>query len=118
VRAPSGSWVAPSVATFVFARSLVTISTDHAPPSRARTVAAYRDTFRLLLGFVKAKFGTAPTAIVMTDLDANLTLNFLDHLERDRKKRRAYVHFQAADRWPPIRPWLPANPPTPGEQLL
>jgi hypothetical protein len=37
------------------------------------------------LGFVEAKICTAPTAIVMTDLDAKLILNFLDHLEKDRK---------------------------------
>src|SRR6185437_9619727 len=29
--------------------------------------------------------GKAPTAIVMTDLDAKLILNFLDHLEKDCK---------------------------------
>ena len=50
-----------------------------------RTVAAYRDAFRLMLGFVEAKIGKAPTAIVMADLDAKLILNFLDHLEKDRK---------------------------------
>jgi len=38
------------------------------------TVAAYRDTFRLLLGFVEAKMGKAPTAIAMTDLDADSEL--------------------------------------------
>jgi site-specific recombinase XerD len=50
-----------------------------------RTIAAYRDTFRLLLDFVEATIGKAPTAIAMTDLDAKLILAFLDHLEKDRK---------------------------------
>ena len=50
-----------------------------------RTIAAYRDTFRLLLGFAEATIGKAPTAIAMTDLDAKLILAFLDHLEKDRK---------------------------------
>ena len=61
---------------------------EHLAKHRAvspRTIAAYRDTFRLLLGFAEATIGKAPTAITMTDLDAKLILAFLDHLERDRK---------------------------------
>jgi integrase/recombinase XerD len=48
------------------------------------TIAAYRDTFRLLLGFAEAKIGKAPTALVLADLDAKLVVGFLDHLEKDR----------------------------------
>lgn len=50
-----------------------------------RTIAAYRDTFRLLLSFAEAKIGKAPTALALGDLDARLILGFLDHLEKDRK---------------------------------
>lgn len=48
------------------------------------TVAAYRDTFRLLLLFVEQHIGKAPTAVTLADLDAQLILAFLDHLEHDR----------------------------------
>lgn len=49
-----------------------------------RTIAAYRDTFRLLLLFAERHIGKAPTAVVLTDLDAPLVLAFLDHLEAER----------------------------------
>ena len=48
------------------------------------TVAAYRDTFRLLLAFAESTTGKAPTRITLSDLDAKLILSFLDHLERER----------------------------------
>lgn len=48
------------------------------------TVAAYRDTFRLLLAFAQKATGKPPTDLVLGDLDAVLILGFLDHLERDR----------------------------------
>lgn len=48
------------------------------------TVAAYRDTFRLLLGFAEKTIGKAPTDLVLGDVDTALILGFLDHLERDR----------------------------------
>jgi integrase len=48
------------------------------------TVAAYRDTYRLLLLFVEQHIGKAPTAVTLADLDAQLILAFLDHLEHDR----------------------------------
>lgn len=50
-----------------------------------RTVAAYGDTFRLLLQFAERHTGKSPTRIKLVDLDAKLVLAFLDHLERDRK---------------------------------
>lgn len=49
-----------------------------------RTIAAYRDTFRLLLGFASAKIGKTPTQLTVADLDAQLVLSFLDHLEKER----------------------------------
>lgn len=49
------------------------------------TVAAYRDTFKLLLAFAEKAIGKAPTDLALTDLDATLILAFLDHLERERK---------------------------------
>jgi integrase/recombinase XerD len=48
------------------------------------TIAAYRDTFRLLLAFVQQRLGKAPSALTLADLDAPLIGTFLDHLERGR----------------------------------
>lgn len=48
------------------------------------TIAAYRDTFRLLLCFAQQRIGTPPSKLVIEDLDAPLITAFLDHLEQDR----------------------------------
>jgi integrase/recombinase XerD len=48
------------------------------------TIAAYRDTVRLLLGFAQQRTGVQPHALDIEDLDAVLVTAFLDHLERDR----------------------------------
>jgi site-specific recombinase XerD len=48
------------------------------------TVAAYRDTFRLLLGFAQQRTGKAPCELDLADLDAPLIGAFLDHLEHER----------------------------------
>ena len=48
------------------------------------TVAGYRDTFRLLLGYVSAHVGKGPSALQLEDLDVALLGRFLDHLEQDR----------------------------------
>lgn len=70
------------------------------------TIAAYRDTFRLLLRYVQDQRQTAPTALTLADLDAPLLLAFLDHLERDRHNAirsrnarlialRSFLHYAA-----------------------
>ena len=48
------------------------------------TVAAYRDTCRLLLAFAQDKTGKAPSRLSLADLDATLIGAFLQHLEDDR----------------------------------
>lgn len=48
------------------------------------TIAAYRDTFRLLLKFAKNKLGKAPAEIALADLGADVVVAFLMHLEKDR----------------------------------
>jgi site-specific recombinase XerD len=53
----------------------------HASP---HTVASYRDTFRLLLRFVKDKTGKAPGTLELEHLDAPLIGAFLNHLEGER----------------------------------
>lgn len=54
----------------------------HASP---HTVSAYRDTFRLLLGFVQKRLRKAPSDLDLQDLDAPMIGAFLKHLERDRR---------------------------------
>jgi integrase/recombinase XerD len=48
------------------------------------TVAAYRDTFRLLLGFAQRRLARAPSELTLADLDAPFIGVFLDHLEHER----------------------------------
>lgn len=63
------------------------------------TVDAYRDTWRLLLGFAGQRTGKAPSRLDLSDLDAPLIGAFLTHLEtergnsvRTRNARLAAVH--------------------------
>jgi site-specific recombinase XerD len=63
------------------------------------TIAAYRDTLRLLLGFASQRTGIPPSRLDIVDLDAPLIAGFLDHLEtgrgnsiRTRNARLAAVH--------------------------
>ncbi len=49
-----------------------------------RTVASYRDTFRLLLGYLQTTRKRAVAALTLADLDAPVIAAFLDHLERRR----------------------------------
>jgi site-specific recombinase XerD len=48
------------------------------------TIAAYRDTFRLLLVFVADRNHTAPVDLDIIDLDASTIAAFLSHLETER----------------------------------
>lgn len=48
------------------------------------TVAAYRDAFRMLLQFVTATLGRAPSKIRIEDLDVSFLGKFLHHLESER----------------------------------
>lgn len=70
------------------------------------TIAAYRDTFRLLLRFAEKRLGRKPSDLLLTDIDASLVGAFLDHLERERRNSprsrnarlaaiRSFFHFIA-----------------------
>src|SRR5881628_1842654 len=48
------------------------------------TIASYRDTFRLLLGFAQCRLKKAPSALSIEDLSAPFLGAFLDHLEKER----------------------------------
>ncbi len=49
------------------------------------TVAAYRDSFRLLLGFAQQTLRVTPSKLCLDQLDAPLVSAFLDWLERERR---------------------------------
>ena len=49
-----------------------------------RTVACYRDALMLFLDFVSRKLGKVPTAMRLADIQSDLIIAFLDHLEHDR----------------------------------
>jgi integrase/recombinase XerD len=72
------SALAPTLQAF-FAERL--IAQRQASP---HTIAAYRDTFRLLLVFAQQRTSIEPHALDIDDLDATLVTAFLDHLEHDR----------------------------------
>jgi Phage integrase, N-terminal SAM-like domain len=48
------------------------------------TIAAYRDTIRLLITYASHKLGVEPSSLELNQLDASLIGAFLDHLETDR----------------------------------
>jgi site-specific recombinase XerD len=50
-----------------------------------RTVACYRDALMLFLDFASGKLRKAPTAMRLADIQPDLILAFLDHLEHGRK---------------------------------
>jgi integrase/recombinase XerD len=70
--------IAPHVQAF-FAEHLC-----HHKRVSPQTMASYRDTFRLLLNFVKEATGKEPSTLHAHDLDAPMILQFLDYLEHRR----------------------------------
>jgi integrase/recombinase XerD len=70
--------LAPTLQAF-FTERMIT-QRDSSP----RTIAAYRDTFRLVLSFASQRTGKHPCELDIDDLDAPLIGAFLDHLEQDR----------------------------------
>ena len=70
-----------------FASLVQEFFTVHMVQQRAlspRTVACYRDSFSLMLGFAEQRLGKPPTAVQLADLDRTFLASFLDHLEQDR----------------------------------
>jgi site-specific recombinase XerD len=50
-----------------------------------RTIATYRDAFRVLLCWVNDRYGIAPSDLRIEDLDTEVIVRFLDHLESERR---------------------------------
>jgi site-specific recombinase XerD len=79
--------MADPVSTPSFPILLQRFFVEHLGRQRAvspQTVAAYRDTFRMLLEFAKTTIGKAPTNFTLADFNAPFILGFLDHLEKQR----------------------------------
>jgi integrase/recombinase XerD len=51
------------------------------------TIAAYRDTFRLLLAFAQKRLSRPPSQLELKDISPSLVSDFLDHLEASRSNR-------------------------------
>jgi hypothetical protein len=49
-----------------------------------RTIASYRDAMLLFLDFARKHLGKMPTAFNLADIEPDLILAFLDHLEQER----------------------------------
>ena len=77
------------------------------------TVAAYRDTCRLLLAFAQAKIGKAPSQLSLADLDATLIGAFLQHLEDDRGNGSATRNARLAAIHSLFKYAAPRHPSTP-----
>lgn len=72
----------------ILAPWLQTFFTDRLQKQRRvspHTVAAYRDTFKLLVRFAKQRLAKEPSALLIDDLDAPFVAAFLDDLEAQRK---------------------------------
>jgi integrase/recombinase XerD len=70
--------LAPTLETF-FTRRLVTERN-----ASQNTISAYRDTFRLLLGFAQQETNKPPCQLDFSDIDAPLIGTFLNYLEVER----------------------------------
>lgn len=69
----------PALVQYFFAQHLC-MNKEASP----KTVASYRDTFRLLLTFLQGQTGRPASALRIADVDAPAVLAFLDHLETKR----------------------------------
>ncbi len=74
----------------------------------AHTIAAYRDTWRLLLGYVADTTGTPAHAIDLAQLDADLIGRFPTHLQEARGNSVATRNARPP-RCTPCSPTRPCN---------
>jgi site-specific recombinase XerD len=69
-----------------------------------RTIAAYRDSFKLLLNYAQRVKNKSPSKMSLTDFDSEFILKFLNHLENERHNSvrtrnarlasiRAFAHY-------------------------
>lgn len=75
-----------------FAHAVTTFFTAYLSVERGlakNTIASYSDTVRLLIDFACDRLGTKPDALHIEQLDRELILAFLDHLESTRRNAAA-----------------------------
>jgi len=71
-----------------FAALIETFFTDRLMRQRKaspHTIAAYRDTFCLLLRFAQNRLKKTPTELTLDDMNTEFIISFLDHLEKERE---------------------------------
>ena len=56
-----------------------------------QTILSCRDTFRLLLAFLRDQTGVEPSALQIRDVDAPVVLRFLTYLEQERGNSSAHA---------------------------
>ena len=86
-RRPAGHRMVGGAVMTLIAPTLQAFFTDRLAQQRQaspQTIAAYRDTLRLLLTFVHQRTGTMPAQLDWDDLDATTISAFLNHLESER----------------------------------
>ena len=81
--------LAPTVEVFFTQR--LAFQRDASP----HTVAADRDTLRLLLVFVRNRTGTPPSRLDVGDIDATLVAAFLTDLETRARQQRVHPQLPA-----------------------
>ena len=102
-RSAAAAHLVSGAAMTLIAPTLQAFFTDRLTQQRQaspRTIAAYRDTLRLLLGFVHQHNGTTPSRLDWEDLDATMISAFLNyHMPEDviaratpRRKRLLGFH--------------------------
>lgn len=79
MKSPSDGPAFPSILQEFFSQRLI-----NQKNASARTVATYRDAFRLLLTYAEERLRKTPSSMTLADLDAPVVLKFLDYLENDR----------------------------------
>lgn len=60
------------------------------------TIQSYKDTFRILLKYIKDELGTKPDAITMEIIDASTIVGFMNYLENIRKNKCKTVNNRLA----------------------
>jgi site-specific recombinase XerD len=75
-----------------------------------QTIGSYRDTFRLLLGYLERRYRVKPDAVCVDDIDASRVLAFLDDLEQRRGNKARTRNNRLAAIRSFIRQAASANP--------
>ncbi len=60
------------------------------------TIQSYKDTFRILLKYIKGELGTKADEITMEIIDANTVVGFMNYLEKSRKNKCKTVNNRLA----------------------